>query len=123
MFTFRNTIVAITFFLIPSFVWAASQEHEINGYYHSTKGDSCTMLYEKDGTFMGVCTLKNKTEWKFRGKWWIQDNMLAYKYTRSSIPEIPVGTTGQDKILAIGSNFFLIKRVNGELEHYTRARK
>jgi hypothetical protein len=120
----KSILSLVLFLFILSLASAASAAPENNwivGHWrYAEQGRSSDYIYRGDSTFTANVALQGKVVWKFAGTWSIDGDMLNYQYTQSSIPQVPVGKKGGDKLIDISKDYFVLQTVNHEQRRYNR---
>jgi hypothetical protein len=81
------------------------------------------ITFSKDGTYTGRVIQGGKLLGQFGGKWSLEGSTLHYEYTRSSIPQIPVGLKDQDRLLEVTKDYYAIQAIDANQRRWLRVRE
>jgi len=113
--------ILLSLFLLVTYASADAAGYTLIGHWRYSENDhSSEYIFRTDGTFTGDVRLGDRTVWQYAGIWTVAGGRLSYQYTQSSLARIPVGTTGQDKIIEISADRFLIETADGSRHTYFR---
>ena len=118
------SLLAFVFLLLLPPLTAAASEPKPSRFVGCWQSMDGTVVIEQtfraDGRFSGSTSTRGKVIWSFGGIWSLTGRQLSYVYERSSLPQIPAGTTDQDRVLRLSRNGFTLQGSDGSLQRYKR---
>lgn len=97
--------------------------NQLAGYWRYAEGArSVDVTYREDGTFTGNAAEDGRVLWEYAGKWSLIGDKLNYEFTRSSVKRIPVGKKGQDTLIGVSKDYFIIRTEGGHRHKYIRVK-
>lgn len=118
----RTKIVLFLIFILPLRLTGAEPKmgQLIGDWRYEENGHSVENNYCRDGTFSGNVVIQGHIVWQFVGTWSLKGWVLSYRYTKSSLDRIPAGTTGQDLVIEIADDHFILETKDGSKHKYRR---
>ena len=92
----------------------------IGDWRYAENGHSVENNYHRDGTLSGNVAIQGRVVWELTGTWSLKGDVLNYRYTKSSLDRIPAGTTGQNRIIEIASDHYILETKDGNRHEYWR---
>ncbi|HEY6111979.1 MAG TPA: hypothetical protein VIV62_05655 [Chthoniobacterales bacterium] len=117
----KTTLLFIFLFLTSFLAIADPTKSQFLGHWrHADENLSCDYTFAEDGTFTGNIAQHGTIVWMYAGKWSLAGDTLNYEFTKSSLEQIPVGTTDQDKIIEMTKDYYIIQARDGSRRKYSR---
>lgn len=94
----------------------------VGAWRYADRAKECHYIFRKDGNFRGEVRLQGKVISRFTGRWWVEGDILFYRYLSDAMHRIPIGATDRDKLLAVEEGKFTIMAGDGSHRTYVRVR-
>ena len=116
----------ILFFLLSlaaSAVAGLIKDELVGHWRYANERLACDYVFLGDGTFTGDVSHEGVIVWTYEGTWSISGDVLNYKYTKSSVEQVPAGHTDQDRVIEITEDHYVVETRDGSKHRYWRVTK
>ena len=72
-----------------------------------------TLNLHENGNFSGQATKAGQIIWNYSGKWWLEGNILKYKYLKSDRLFVKPGFLDSDTVLEVNQKQLKLKQMGG----------